>query len=176
MDGGEAHSTQPKCRMIRNENEQGDGTSLRTMEVRFASGTNMWRVGKIVPILLFAPITLLGCLHAAASESAPCDGYLREKAPKFRLVRQIQNESMRFEVLFISVAPGDITQGKLLTLSCSLARTYAMKQTLVVWMLDNYGAAKRFNPQGEGNNSAIVSALRASYSFSRERNDQYVVA
>jgi len=108
----------------------------------------------------------------AAAEPTSCNNYLREKAPKFRLARLNQNENMQSATLFISVSPIDITQDKLLILSCSLGRTYAKKQILVVWILDDYKAAKRYNPQGEGNDFATITALRASYGFSREENDQ----
>jgi hypothetical protein len=131
----------------------------------------MSTLGRIVMALLVAPIVLSGTLHAS-DESSPCDRYSREKLPKFHLARQIRNESLHSIVLFISVATRDITQDRLLTLSCSLGKTYAKNETLVVWILDDRKAAKRYNPQGEGNDSATSLAYRASYSFSREKNDQ----
>jgi len=132
----------------------------------------MWTVGRIVTVLLFAPIALPVYLHAAASQSSSCDGHLREESPKFRLARQIRNESMQSVILFVSITPRDITQDKLLTLSCSLGKTYARNQSFVLWLFDSYKAAKRFNPQGEGNDSATELAFRSFYSFSREENEQ----
>lgn len=129
----------------------------------------MWTAGRLVPILLVAPIALFGCLRATASEPASCDNYLREKAPKFHLARQ--NQDNEFAILYISVASREITEEKLLTLSCSLGKTYARKQILVVWIFDNLRAAKHYNPQGEGNDAAMISALRASYGFGRKEND-----
>jgi hypothetical protein len=42
----------------------------------------------------------------------------------------------------------------------------------VIWIFDNSRAAKRYNPQGEGNDTPTALAMRGSYSFSREENDQ----
>jgi hypothetical protein len=75
-------------------------------------------------------------------------------------------------VLNVSVAPPDVAEDKLLSLACKLGKDYASQQVLVVWILDNYAAAKRFNPQGEGNDTATSLAFRGSYYFSREKNDQ----
>lgn len=127
----------------------------------------------IAPVaFLIVSIVLCGSLHAGEVRSESCSAYSGAKPPKFRLARQVRNEKMRSLVLYISVDPRDITQDKLVNLGCSLGRTYANNQVLIVWILDNYKAAKRFNVQGEGNDSATRLACRASYSFDREENDQ----
>lgn len=132
----------------------------------------MSRLGGTIAVLLVAPMVLTGSLHATDLRSNSCDSYLRETPPKFRIAQQDRNESRRAVILQISLAPRDITQDKLLTLNCSLGRTYAKNQALVVWMFDDYRAAKRYNPQGEGNDNKTALAFRAIYGFIREDNDQ----
>jgi hypothetical protein len=132
----------------------------------------MSRLGGTIAVLLVAPMVLTGSLHATDLRSNSCDSYLRETPPKFRIAQQDRNESRRAVILQISLAPRDITQDKLLTLSCSLGRTYAKNQTLNVLILDSYRAAKRFNFQGEGNDNKTALSFRAIYGFSREDDDQ----
>jgi hypothetical protein len=132
----------------------------------------MSKLGRMMAFLLVGLITLPACLHATEPGSTSCDTYLREKSPKFRVARKIQSEDKQSVTIFVSVDPTDISRDKLLTVVCGLGRTYARSQTLVVWVLDDYRAATRFNPQGEGNDSATTIAFRASYYFSREKNEQ----
>jgi hypothetical protein len=122
--------------------------------------------------LLVVPMVYTGSLRANELKLMSCDDYSKQKVPKFRIARRFRNDVMHSVTLFISVAPRDISQDTLLTLGCSLGKTYSRNQTLFIWILDDFGAAKRFNPQGEGNDSATNLAFRASYSFSRERNEQ----
>jgi len=123
-------------------------------------------------VLLVAFMVLPGGLRAADLRSDSCDSYSRQTPPKFRIARHDQNESLQIVSLFISVAPRDIAQDKLLSLGCSLGRTYAHNQALVVLIFDNYRAARRYNPQGEGNDEKMELAYRASYGFDRDDKRQ----
>jgi hypothetical protein len=132
----------------------------------------MSKLSGIMAVLLVAFIVLPGGLHAVDFRSDSCDSYSKEKPPKFRLARQHRNESRQALILHISVAPRDVTQDRLLTLGCSLGRNYANNQALVVLIFDNHRAARRYNPQGEGNDEKMELAYRASYGFDRDDKRQ----
>lgn len=132
----------------------------------------MRTVLKRMSVLLLIFVELSRVLHAGERRADSCNNYAREIPPKFRLAREIPNQAKQALILFVSVDPRDIAQDKLLSLTCSLGITYAKNQTLVVWILDNYHAAKYYNPQGEGNDRATNLAFRASYGFSRGDNSQ----
>lgn len=72
----------------------------------------------------------------------------------------------------ISIASTDATLEKSIVLGCSLGRANAPEHMLVVWILDDYQAAKRFRSDGEGVSEATKRSLRASYSFDRDSNMQ----
>ncbi len=113
--------------------------------------------------------------YAIREMSDSCHAHSKEKVPKYRIAQQHRNEGRKSVVLNVSVAPSDVSQMKLISLACKLAMTYASEKALVIWILDDYRAARRFNPQGEGNDAATTYAFRGSYSFNRENNDNSLI-
>jgi hypothetical protein len=110
--------------------------------------------------------------HATDAKSGSCAAYSTEKPPQFRVAKKNRNDGWQSVELFISVAPRDDTQDRLLTLGCHIGEIYAKAQILTVWILNDYRAAKHFNPQGEGNDRVTNSAFSGSYYFNRNTNDQ----
>jgi hypothetical protein len=133
-----------------------------------------WRHKFIGPLALiaFGLATAYLCAGQSPPRSDSCDRALKKTSPKFRIARRSQNAARHALVLWVSVAPHDVAEDKLLSLGCKLGSDYANEQVLVVWIFDTDAAAKRFNPQGEGNDAATSLALRGSYYFSRENKDQ----
>jgi len=123
-----------------------------------------------------AALLAIGCAQSSVAQgsmmSDSCDAHLSDKIPKFRIARDFENAAARGRVIRLSIALKDVTQDELVSLVCKIGRDYANEQVLVIWGLDNHHAAKRFNPQGKGNDMPTDLAMRASYSFSREENDQ----
>ena len=122
--------------------------------------------------LLVIPIVLAMSSHATEAESASCESYITKTPPKFRVADHIRNESKHSTILFVSVSPHERTLDKLLTLGCSLGRAYAHDQIFTVFIFDDFRTAKRYNPQGEGNDSKMARSFLASYGFSREDDYQ----
>ena len=108
-------------------------------------------------------------------ESDTCETYLKQKPPKYRLARQFHTQTNYGSALhiFVSIDQKDVTRDKLLALSCKLGIDHANEENFFVFILDTHRAAKRFNPQGEGNDRQTNLADRAFYAFSRERGDAY---
>ena len=123
-----------------------------------------------VALLAVAGVRICEAQVLRVSDS--CAVHLNSRIPRFRIARNFENAAARGRVIKLSIAPKDVTQDQLISLVCKLARDYANEQVLVVWILDNHQAARRYNPQGEGNDTPTDLAMRASYSFSREGNDQ----
>jgi hypothetical protein len=90
------------------------------------------------------------------------------KVPKFRVVRKRRPFSKPGLELFVRISPSEVDRDKLIALSCHLGREYAREEMLNVWILDSERAAKRYNPQGEGNDEATASSFRAFYGFHHE--------
>ena len=122
--------------------------------------------------LLVIPIVLATSSHATEAKSASCESYRARTPPKFRVADHIRNENKRSTILFISVSPHEQTLDELLTLGCSLGRDYAHNQIFTVFIFDDFRTAKRYNPQGEGNDSKMARSFLASYGFSREDDYQ----
>jgi hypothetical protein len=130
------------------------------------------KIGQAVAVLMVGLTSVFGWADAPQVVSDSCDAHLTEAPPKFRVGRHHYNEDRQSMVLNVSIAHKEVTQAKLLSLSCNLGRHYSSLKALVVWILDDYRAAKRFSRQGEGNDAATVLAFRGSYYFSRETNEQ----
>jgi hypothetical protein len=109
---------------------------------------------------------------ATDAKLSSCAVHSTEKPPQFRVAKKNQNDRWQSVELFISVDPRDDTQDRLLTLGCHLGEIHAKAQILIVWILNDYSAAKHFNPQGEGNDSATSAAFSGSYYFDRNKNTQ----
>lgn len=101
-----------------------------------------------------------------------CDAHLDDKVPQFRVASKFTNNRAQAVVIRVSIASVDVTQDKLIGLVCKLARDHVNERLLGVWILDDYRAAKRYNPQGEGNDEATDRSMRASYTFARSDNSQ----
>lgn len=107
------------------------------------------------------------------SEMDTCEKYPPEIAPKFRIVRETRKMTESSLVLFVSVARGGATRNHLVALSCQLGRKYSSEENLFVWILNSERAAKKFNPQGEGNDRQTNVAYLGLYGFSRETKHAY---
>jgi hypothetical protein len=103
------------------------------------------------------------------TEKDTCEHYLQAKAPKFTIVRK-QRTNLKEGALFlyISIAPPDATRDNMLAVACSIGKNHADEKALFVYIFDNLHAAKRYNPQGEGNDKATISSYLGMYGFSRE--------
>jgi hypothetical protein len=115
-----------------------------------------------------SPVALAASRSQLMSESAQCKDYLSWKIPRFRVARKDISEDGSAVVLYISIAPSYIDREDLITLGCALGRQYADRDSLRVHIMDSYRAAKRFNPQGEGNDRQTNLSNRASYGFGRD--------
>ena len=107
------------------------------------------------------------------SEKDTCEKYPRDAAPKFKVVRRTRKLAASSLVLFVSAAPRDATRDRLVALSCALGRKYSSEERLFAWILATERAAKRFHPQGEGNDRQTNLAYLGLYGFSREPGDAY---
>ena len=128
-----------------------------------------------VPGIFAVALLAVGVRMSAPQASVisdSCDAHSNSRIPRFRIARNFENATARGRIIKLSIAPEEVTQDKLISLVCKLGRDYANEQVLVIWILNNSRAAQRFNPQGEGNDTPADLAMRASYSFSREENDQ----
>lgn len=70
--------------------------------------------------------------------------------------------------MFVSVDPKKVSRNNLLALSCKLGADHANEEKFFVFILDTHRAARRFNPQGEGNDRKTNLAYRGSYGFWRD--------
>jgi hypothetical protein len=75
-------------------------------------------------------------------------------------------------VMNISISPRDATLDKVAALACLLGKHNAKERVLVVWIFDDFRAAKRFRPDGEGVSENTKHALRASYNLDRDKELQ----
>lgn len=96
-------------------------------------------------------------------EKDTCDSFLKQEVPAFRIAKRYRTDLKLGIVLQISVAPSDIERDKLLALACKLGRKYGDKKSVYVWVCDSFQAAKRYNPQSEGNDSETMHSCRARY-------------
>jgi hypothetical protein len=101
-----------------------------------------------------------------------CSKYQSRHIPKFKVVRKIRTGPSSLE-LFVSISPTQTDRNDLTILSCQLGRLYAKEGTLSAWILDSKNAAKRYNPQGEGNDRLAESAVVGLYGFSKEPGKSY---
>lgn len=108
-------------------------------------------------------------------ESDTCEAYLKREAPKYRIARQFHTHTNYESALFVfvSVNRSDVTRDKLLALSCKLGLDRANERDFFVYILDTPRAAKRFNPQGEGNDRQTNLADRGFYAFVRDSGNAY---
>jgi len=134
---------------------------------------------RLIACALFAGLACIGWPQAPpqpskASEpkSDSCDAHLSEKPPKFRVARLFRNDSIGGTSLYISVSPADISQDKLMALGCSLGKAYAKDRGFTAWIFDSYRTARHYDPIGESKYAWTRSALRASYGFDRDKNNQ----
>jgi hypothetical protein len=101
-----------------------------------------------------------------------CSKYQSRRIPKFKVVRKVRTGPNSL-ALFISISPAQTDRDDLITPSCHLGRLYAEAGTLSAWILDSKNAAKRYNPQGEGNDRSTESAVIGLYGFSKEPGKSY---
>jgi len=108
-------------------------------------------------------------------ESDTCETYLKQKPPKYRLARQFYTHTNYGSALhtFVSIDQKDVTRNKLFALSCKLGVDHANEEDFFVYILDTPRAARRFNPQGEGNDRQTNLADRGFYAFVRDRGNAY---
>jgi hypothetical protein len=99
----------------------------------------------------------------------PADKCLEHtKAPaKYRVAKQYRTDVRSGLVLFVSTDPVNLQPDKVLALVCALARLHAAEEFLSVYVLDDYRAAKKYNPNGEGNDRRTDLAFRGQYGFTR---------
>jgi hypothetical protein len=102
------------------------------------------------------------------TEKESCESYLSHEIPRFKLIRKSRPYSKPGLQLFVSISPSNVDRDKLIAMSCRLGKQYAHEHALSVWILDSDRAAKRYNPQGEGNDRVTASSFRALYGFDRE--------
>lgn len=124
----------------------------------------------LIVVLLWTQVCMVAPLLKAqtSSETDTCQKYLPSIIPKFKIVRETRKMTKSSLVLFVSVLPSDATRNRLIAVSCQLGKKYASEQNLFVWILDSERAAKKFNPQGEGNDTETNLAYLGLYGFSRE--------
>jgi hypothetical protein len=97
-----------------------------------------------------------------------CERFRSQPVPKFRIARKNKLGLKPGLVLYVSISPSDRDRDKLIAVSSQLGRKYATEESLFVWILDSNRAAKRYNPQGEGNDRATNSAYVGLYAFVRD--------
>lgn len=100
-----------------------------------------------------------------------CQSDQKHAAPRYRVAKKYRTDLKPGLVMFVSVAPSEIDRDKLIALACELGRKYLNEDRLSVWILDSYRAARRFHPQGEGNDRQTNLSRRALFGFSRENGD-----
>lgn len=126
----------------------------------------------VLVLFLFAFVVIVP-VHARESQQlANCQSY-REEVPKYHVLRHYATDKKPGIILFVSVAPADVVRDKLVALGCKLGTDHADADNIFVHIFDSDGAAKKFNPAGEGNGRQINLSYRAFYSFSREKGPAY---
>lgn len=108
-------------------------------------------------------------------ESDSCEAYLKSKAPKHRIARQIHTHTNHASALtmHVSIDQKDVTRDKLIALSCQLGVDHASEEHFFLFILDTFRAAKRFNPLGAGTSGQTNLSYRGLYGFSREPGSAY---
>lgn len=96
-----------------------------------------------------------------------------EGVPKYHVVRHYTTDLKRGLALFMDIATADVTREKLVALVCRVGTDHSQEQSLFVYIFDSKRAAKRFNPQGEGNDRQSNLEYRGLYWFSREPGKAY---
>jgi hypothetical protein len=104
-------------------------------------------------------------------EKDVCLKYQKRQVPRYRVARESRTNTT--QTLFISIAPAQTDRDSLVALSCQLGRDHIAQDALFVWILDNYRAAKRYNPQGEGNDRSTASSFVGLYGLSRQLGRTY---
>src|SRR5579862_9101400 len=89
------------------------------------------------------------------SESEDCGRYLSKPVPKFNVAKRYRSPIDGSLVLFGSVSPAQSDREDLVALACNLGRVHSAENQLFVWILNDFQAAKRFNPSGEGNDRKV---------------------
>jgi hypothetical protein len=127
-----------------------------------------------VGVFLFLVSALVAAPFARGNqkgaETVSCETYSKLQAPKFRVARKFLLEPKAGLDLFISISPSDYSHDRLLALVCKLARENADQPLFNLRVFNSYSGAKRYHPQGEGNDSNAVNSFLAWYSFNRETN------
>ena len=132
------------------------------MAQRFFHVEALWVAFAAIAFVLAVPS---GGAAQKVEEKDYCERYLKHEVPRFRVARKHRTEIKPGLVLFVSIAPSDVERDKLVALACKLGRDYANEEALYVWILDSYKAARRYSPQGEGNDRTTNLSFRASYGF-----------
>jgi hypothetical protein len=102
------------------------------------------------------------------TERDSCERHSSQPVPKFEVVRKRRMGLGPGLEIYVSSPQVEGSRDKLVELCCQLARNYAKEDALFAWILTNRRAAKRYNPQGEGNDQATASSFVAPCGFSRE--------
>jgi hypothetical protein len=120
-------------------------------------------------ITILCPPSVRSAGAQAITEKDTCQQYLQAKAPKFTIVRK-QRTNLKEGALFlyVSIARPDAIRDNMLAVACAIGKNHADEKALFVYIFDNSHAAKRYNPQGEGNDKAAISSYLGMYGFSRE--------
>lgn len=123
----------------------------------------------VVGIIVFLGPALTRVASAQiVEEKDSCERLRSQPVPKFRIARKEKLGLKPGLVLYVSISPSDRDRDKLIAVSCQLGRQYATEDRLFVWILDSNRAAKRYNPQGDGNDRATNSSYIGVYSFLRD--------
>ncbi len=127
-----------------------------------------------VTISFFIACLSLAGVPATAQDtfSMPCKGESRSAAPGFRVAHRYSNPAAHSMMMNIGISPRDASLDKVAALACLLGERNAQERVLVVWIFDDFGAAKRFRPSGEGVSEGTRHALRAAYNLDRDKESQ----
>ncbi len=123
----------------------------------------------IMGALLFVSST---CGGQERTETVSCRAYSSMATPRFRIAKKYRADLKPGLSLFVSISPSDYAHDKLLALVCKLAKVYANEPAFFLRVFDSYSGAKRFNPQGEGNDDNAVKSFLAWYAFNGETEEQ----
>lgn len=129
-------------------------------------GNNKRLLGTIL-ICTFSCLVTPPVRAQLVKEKANCRDYSPELTPKFKVVRRTDAKAKSSLQLFITVSAKDGTRDRLIALSCELAKEYATKDSVYVWIFNNKRAAKVFRPLRNGNDYATDRAYLGMYGFSR---------
>lgn len=122
-------------------------------------------------LIIIASLSVPASSESTISDS--CDAHRSDSIPEFhvRYRRAWTYNGVRALTMNLSVSPNGIRQNRLVAIVCKVARDHTNKDVLVLWILDNDEAARRFRLTGQGiSGSGFV--VRASYSYDRRDGSQ----